>query len=71
MDNPREGPRRDKIEWNSRDCCLELDNKRFKEHSVLGEIIYIQIIWIRSCKIDDIHNKFIPQRTRVQTSYEV
>jgi hypothetical protein len=33
MDNPREGPRRDQDGWSLRDYCLELDDRRFKEHS--------------------------------------
>jgi hypothetical protein len=33
MDHPREWPRRDQEGWNSSDCCSELDNWRFEEHS--------------------------------------
>jgi hypothetical protein len=36
MDNPRELPRRDKVEWNSCECCSELDNGRFKRNSGQG-----------------------------------
>jgi hypothetical protein len=32
IDNPREWPRREKVEWNSSDYCSKLDNRRFEEH---------------------------------------